>query len=670
LEIGKDKLVNMYSKMVEIRKFEETVSKLFAEGLAPGLVHLYIGEEAVAVGACANLRKDDYITSTHRGHGHCIAKGGDMRKMMAEVLGKETGYCKGRGGTMHICDYDIGVVGCSGIVGSGIPIAAGVGLSIKLRKTNQVCACFFGDGASNTGAFHEGINMAALWKLPVIFICENNLYGITVHQSRSTSVKDIASRAAAYNIPGIIVDGMDVIAVHNAVYEAAKRVREGAGPSLIECKTYRFRGHHEGDNWPYRTKEEIQQWEKRCPVKGFRTKLVENKVLTEEEADAIERKCAANIEDVVRYAKESPYPKPEGVLENLFAPSQATVKEKAEGSVKRIGCAQAIRETLREEMLRDERVIVFGEDIAIRGGIFGCTEGLLKEFGEERVRDTPISEAAIIGTAIGSAATGMRPVAEIGFSDFIGCGMDQMFNQLAKMRYMFGGQAKLPVVIRTTTGSRWPFGSGAAQHSQSLEAWFMHVPGLKVVTFSTPYDAKGLLKTALRDGNPVLFFEHKLLYFRQPRLLELYPSLISDVPEEDYTIPLGKADVKREGEDVTIFATMIMVHKALKAAEELSKQGISAQIVDLRTLVPLDKQAIKDSVKKTGRAVVVSEDCKTGGVAAEIASTIIEEAFDYLDAPIKRVSALDVPIPYSPALEEAVQPKEKDIVDAVREIVG
>jgi len=316
----------------------------------------------------------------------------------------------------------------------------------------------------------------------------------------------------------------------------------------------------------------------------------------------------------------------------------------------------ALREALREEMLRDETVFVLGEDVGrYWKGAFKVTKGLAEEFGDERVRDTPISESAIIGVATGAAITGMRPVAEIMFGDLSTLAMDQIANQAAKLRYMFGGQIKVPLVIRM------PFGAGvniAAHHSQSLEAWFMHVPGLKVAVPSTPYDAKGLLKTAIRDDNPVMFFEHKLLY-----------SVKEPVPEEEYTVPLGVADVKREGKDVTIVATLYMVHKSLAAAEELSKQGISVEVVDPRTLVPLDKEAIVNSVKKTGRIVIVTEDCKTGGVSAEISAVVAEEAIDYLDAPVKRVAEPDTPIPFSPPLEKFVIPDENKIIGAVKEIV-
>lgn len=319
--LNKEKLIELYMNMVKIRKFEETAANLFAEGLIPGLVHLYIGEEAVAVGVCANLRKEDYIVSTHRGHGHCIAKGGDIKKMMAELLGKRTGYSKGHGGSMHMVVPEIGVMGSSGIVGAGIPIAAGLGLAIELKQTDQVAICFFGDGASNTGTFHEGINLAAVWKLPVIFVCENNLYAISVPIHRSTSVKNVADRAVAYGIPGVAVDGMNVTAVYKAVQEAVSRAREGKGPTLIECKTYRFRGHYEGDpkkGGTYRNEAEMLKWEKKCPISNFKAKLIEKGVLTEKEAEEIEQKCIKEIEEAVEFAKKSPYPLPDEALENVF----------------------------------------------------------------------------------------------------------------------------------------------------------------------------------------------------------------------------------------------------------------------------------------------------------------------------------------------------------------
>jgi pyruvate dehydrogenase E1 component alpha subunit len=314
----REKLVWMYRKMVEIRTFESKVTELFAAGKIPGFVHLYIGEEAVAVGACANLKDSDFITSTHRGHGHCIAKGGKMDLMMAELFAKETGYCKGKGGSMHIADVEIGILGANGIVGGGLGIAPGAGLSAKMRGTDQVTVCFFGDGASNQTTFHEGINMASAWKLPVIFICENNQYGISLHQSKHQNITDVADRAAAYGIPGVVVDGNDVMAVYEAVGEAVKRARAGEGPTLIECKTYRWRGHFEGDPQVYRTQEEIKEWQAKDPIPRFEALLADMGVMTAEEAEAIRKEVAAEVEAAIEFAEKSPEPAPEAALEDLY----------------------------------------------------------------------------------------------------------------------------------------------------------------------------------------------------------------------------------------------------------------------------------------------------------------------------------------------------------------
>ena len=317
--LEKAKMVEMYQKMLEIRNFEEKVFELYGQNLVPGTIHLYAGQEAVAVGVCANLRKDDYITSTHRGHGHSIAKGAQLSKIMAEILGKKTGYCKGKGGSMHIADFSLGMLGATAVVGAGIPIAAGAGLSIKLRGTSQVVACFFGEGASNQGTFHEGINMASIWKLPVVFVCENNLYAMGTRQSRVMAIENVSDRAVAYGILGVVVDGNDVLAVYEAACEAVKRAREGNGPTLLECKTYRHKGHSRVDPATYRPKEEVEDWLKKDPIVRLKTKLLEQKVLTEAEANNIEKDTIAAVEYAVKFALESPYPAPEESLEDVYA---------------------------------------------------------------------------------------------------------------------------------------------------------------------------------------------------------------------------------------------------------------------------------------------------------------------------------------------------------------
>jgi len=536
-----------------------------------GASHLCVGQEAVAVGAIAAIRKDDYITSTHRGHGHCIAKGGDVKLMLAELCGKATGYCRGRGGSLHIADVSAGNLGATGIVGSNIPVAAGAGLSIKMQGTDQIVLCFFGDGAANTGAFHEAVNLASIWKLPVVFLCENNLYGMSVAVSRAFPFEDIAERAKGYNIPGVIADGMDVLDVKRVVGEAAERARKGEGPTLVECKTYRYYGHSRSDARVYRTREEERKWKARDPIVNFRKKLIEEGILTEQQARKLEEEVIKEIEEAEKFALSSPYPEIstlyDGLYTDIYVDPKTSIKSLSEAKkaglkMRKVRYVDALNEALREEMRRDERVILMGEDIALYGGAYQVTRGLYKEFGLDRVRDTPISEAAIAGAAAGAAMTGLRPVAEIMYIDFSTIAMDQIVNIAAKNRYMFGGKSKVPVVYRTQGGA----GRGiAAHHSQSLEAWYVHAPGIFVVMPSTPFDAKGLLKTCIRDDNPVIFIEHKMLYRTE-----------GEIPEQEYTVPLGVADIKREGTDVTIIAYSRMVLFALEAAEELAEEGISA----------------------------------------------------------------------------------------------
>jgi len=533
-----------------------------------------------------------------------------------------------------------------------------------MRKSDQVVLCFFGDGAANTGAFHESLNLAAIWKLPVIYICENNLYGMSVSVKRAFPFEDIAERAKGYNIPGVIADGMDVLNVKETVEKAVERARRGEGPTLVECKTYRYYGHSLSDPRRYRTKEEEEYWKSRDPIINFSKKLIDAGILTEEKLKMLEEEVVREINEAEQFALNSPYPSPESAYEDVYTDIYVDPKtsirdlstaKKMGLKMRKITYRQALNEALREEMLRDERVFIMGEDVGIYGGAYGVTRGLYDEFGPERVRDTPISEAAIAGAAAGAAMTGMRPVAEIMYIDFITLAMDQIVNIAAKNRYMFGGKSIVPVVYRTQGGA----GRGiAAHHSGSLEAWFIHSPGIFVVMPSTPFDAKGLLKTCIRDNNPILFIEHKMLY-----------NVEGEVPDIEYTIPLGVADVKRVGTDVTIIAYSRMVHTALEAAEELAKEGIEAEVIDPRTLKPLDINTIINSVKKTHRAIVVHEACKTCGFGAEIASLIMEEAFDYLDAPVIRVAGADVPIPMSPVLEEEVIPSKKKIIDAVKKII-
>ncbi len=676
--LTKEKALDLLRQMWEIRFFEDRVYDLLGRNIIKGASHLYAGQEAVAVGAISVLRDDDLITSTHRGHGHCHARGASIAKteeakqehydkMMAELCGRETGYCLGRGGSMHIADVEKGNLGATGIVGGNIPVATGAGLAQKMQNTDRVVICFFGDGASSTGNFHESLNLAGLWKLPVVYIVENNLYGMSVPIEKAAAKLDIADRACAYDMPGETVNGMDILAVREAVGRAVQRARLGKGPSLIECQTYRWYGHSRSDPRAYRTKEEEAAWKARDPIPNFADWLVENSICTQEEIDNLEEQVEDAIEEATEFALNSPMPPAEELERFVYAPFQWTEADYAKERELRQRCREggpgtreisyrdALQAAAREEMLRDPSVFIMGEDVGLYGGAYGATRDLFEEFGPERVRDTPISEATIGGAAVGAAMAGMRPIAEIMYVDFTPLAMDQIANQGAKNRYMFGGKTIVPMVIRTEGGAGR---SIAAHHSQSLEALWTHFPGIYVAMPSTPFDAKGLLKAAIRDDNPVMFIEHKMLY-----------GVKGFVPEEDYVIPYGVADVKREGSDVTVVTYSRMVHRSLEAAEKLAEDGVSVEVIDLRTLNPLDMDTIAASVKKTGRVVGVTEAYRTGSFISELAMRIQEEVFDWLDAPVVRVAAANVPVPMSETLEDAAIPSVERIIAGIRQVL-
>lgn len=676
-ELTKEELLTCLRQMEEIRAFEDNIADLLGRAVLKGASHLYAGEEAVAVGTISALRDDDLVTSTHRGHGHAHAHGDrhagtdearqeHLNKMMAEVLGKSGGYCKGKGGSMHIADVEHGNLGATGIVGGNLPVAVGAALAQKIMKTDRVVVCFFGDGASNTGNFHESVNMASLWQLPIVFVVENNLYGMSAPFSNVSRLPNVADRAAAYGIPGVIVDGMDVLEVRKVAAEAIKRARGGEGPTLIEAKTYRWYGHSHSDPRVYRTRDEEADWKKHDPITVMREELKTVKMLSDQERDAIEQAVEQKIEKAMEFAMASPEPDSSEVFTDVFAPTRFTQtdynkdKELREniqsGKIDRqITYAQALQEAMREEMLHDSRVFLLGEDIGLYGGAYGATRDLFKEFGTWRVLDTPISEATIGGAAVGAAMAGMRPVAEIMYVDFTPLIIDQVANVGAKNRYMFGGKTSVPLVIRSEGGAGRAI---AAHHSQSLESLWTHFPGIHVAMPSTAYDAKGLLKAAIRDDNPVMFIEHKMLYKEK-----------GPVPNEEYIIPFGVADIKRPGKDVTLVTYSRMVLRSLEAAANLEKDGLDVEVIDLRTLVPLDIDTIIESIKKTGRLVCVSEAYENTSFINEIMVQINERAFDYLDTPMIRVGALNVPVPRAENLEDIAIPNTQRIMEACRKAV-
>src|SRR3989449_806871 len=419
MKLDGERLESLYTTMVKIRRFDEKTAELFVQGLVKGTAHSYVGEEAVAAAACANLRADDSIVGTHRGHGHCIAKGARVDRMMAELFGRVDGYCRGLGGSMHIAALDLNILGCNGIVAAGLPIGTGAALANRIRRTDGVVIAFFGDGGANQGVVHESLNLAAVWKLPIIYLCENNQYALSTASTRTTAGESIAGRAAAYGIPGVRVDGNDVLAVYEATKTAVARARTGQGPTLIEAVTYRWGGHSMRANLPdYRTKEEEREWMERDPIARLRDHLVDEKRATPMRLKELEESVELELDRAVEFAKASPEPTVELMESSVYAP-HAEIGEPATRARPEITMADALNEALRGEMERDERVFVMGEDVGLIGGIFGVTRGLRERFGEDRVRDTPISEATFVGAGVGAAIAGLRPVVEIQIFDFV-----------------------------------------------------------------------------------------------------------------------------------------------------------------------------------------------------------------------------------------------------------
>lgn len=648
-------LVEQYQRMWLIRVFEERAAELFLQGVIVGTAHSCVGQEAVAVGAAGVMREKDYIIGHHRSHGHLIAAGADLRRMMAEMFGKRTGYCRGLGGSMHIADLSLDILGCNGIVGAGVPHACGAGLTAKLQGTGQAALAFFGDGAADQGAVHEGMNLAATWKLPVVFICENNQFALTAHWRTLRAVEDLAARAAGYGMPGEVVDGNDLLAVEDAVARALETARTGDGPTFLEMKTYRRMQHSMRVNLPdVRDPALIEEWEAKDPLPRLEALLREAGELDDDRVASIRQDVESEVEQAIEAALADEDADAGDLTSAVFGPHRR-YPPPPEPSDRKLGFMAAVREALDLELAADPNVIVMGEDIGRVGGMFRATEDFYERYGSERIRDTPLSESGFVGCGIGAALTGLRPVVELQFSDFAGVAFDQIVNQAAKLRFMMGGAPSIPLVLRLASGAGLRLG---AQHSQSLEALFAHIPGLVVAMPSNPFDAKGLLAAAIQDDNPVIFLEQKLLYFGEP----------APVPEERYAIELGKASIARSGSDVTLVALGAMVPHALRAARELEPEGIGVEVLDPRTLVPLDTDAIAASVAKTHRVVIAHEAVQFGGIGGEIAAHVAEHCFWELDAPIVRVGAPSHPMPYGKDLELATLPSPAGIAAAIRSL--
>ena len=723
----KEEMLELYESMLVVREFEEMILKLRTGAYAVlsdyeyrGPTHLSIGQEATATGACSMLSLTDYITSTHRGHGDSIAKGFHAIKSMteeqhkercpefsnlkgdelleavmedhvfrtiAELFGKEDGYGKGRGGGMHIADFRIGHLGANAIVGGGVPIATGAAMTCRIddKKRGSVVCCFAGDGAYSNGVVLETLNWASQDQfknelaetkmgLPIIYCIVNNHFGMTGRADGEVNGVDyLARRGAGFadnNMNAEVVNGMDVLAVRDAISRAKKKIADGDGPVLLELDTYRYYGHSLSDpRTEYRTKKEEERWKKVDPVNTFKKRLIDAKVAKAAELAAIEEKVGKRNERAARRAADSADPKPEDVIKYMYADTAcevvpakfAEVELKTDAPMAKRNSAglttyrDAIREGIVEEMIRDKRVVLYGEDVAEYGNAFKLTKGMLEAFGRDRVFNSPISEACICGTGVGMAMSGYRPVVELMYMDFALMASDQISNQAAKWHYMTGAATTVPMVIRCSVGGGKGYGG---QHSQSLESMFAHIPGTYVAYPSNPYDAKGLIKTAIRDDNPVIFVEGQLLYNEK-----------GEVPDEDYTIPFGQANIIREGDDVTFVVWGPAVADALNAADSLAEEGVSVEVIDPRTLVPFDWETVFESVRKTGRCVAISQCVDIGSFTGEIVSQVNANCFDYLDAPILKVGAKNGIAPQAYTLEEAFLPTKEDMMEAARKLI-
>jgi len=618
-----EELRHLYRSILLPRMIEEKMLVLLRQGRLSKWFS-GIGQEAIATGVVTALEPGDYVLPMHRNLGVFTGRDLDLPRLFRQLLGREGGFTKGRDRTFHFGTIEKGIVGMISHLGAMLPVADGLALAAHLRGERRVAAAFTGDGATSEGDFHEALNLAAVWKLPVVFVIENNQWGLSTPAHEQYACRDLADRGVGYGMPGRVVDGNDLLAVVRTVREAALRARRGEGPTLLEFKTFRMRGHEEASGTDYVPKELLADWAPKDPVRRYEAFLLEHGLLTEADLAAIRQAYKLRIDALADEALSAPEPRStvEEKLADVFAPSLLVPRPPAAD-------AEARAPELRY--------------------VDAISDG-----GKARVRNTPIIESGAIGAALGLALGGYVPMVELQFGDFITCGFNQVVNNLAKTHWRWG--ARVPVVLRAPVGG----GTGAGPfHSQNVESWFTAVAGIKVVAPATPYDAKGLLIAAFEEGNPVLYLEHKYLY-RQAK---------GRVPTGHYTVPIGRARVAREGRDATVVTYGVGLSWALAAAAELAREGREVEVVDLRSLMPWDVEAVVHSVAKTARCLVLHEAPLTGGFGAEVAATVGREAFEWLDAPVARLGALDTPVPFAKALEALYSPQGR-LVPALRELLA
>lgn len=656
--LSRDHVQDLLRGMIRIRRFEEKCAELYTHEKIRGFLHLYDGEEAVAMGVIPVLEASDRIVATYREHGHALARGIAMGPILAEMYGKANGCSGGRGGSMHLFDAAHNFYGGNAIVGGGMPLAAGLGLADGMMGEKNVTACFFGEGAVAEGEFHEAMNLSELWDLPVLWVCENNGYAMGSALARTEAQTDIHAKTAAYGVESEVVDGMDVVAVEAAARRAVARIRETGRPYLLEARTYRFRPHSMFDAQLYRDKAEVAEWREKGPIVRFQRWLLENNLIHEAEITEMTAAIDVEIAEAVAFAEAGAWEPVETLTKHVMAENRPTPPATPDpaGDMVETSYREAVKQAIRQAMTDDDRVFLMGEDVGAYGGCYAVSKGLMAEFGEDRIRDTPLSESGFTGAGIGAAAAGMRPIVELMTVNFSMLALDQILNTAATIRHMSGGQFGCPIVIRMATGAGKQL---AAQHSHSLEGWYAHIPGLRVLAPATLEDARGMLLTALADPDPVLIFENVMLYNRTGQI-----SVTAGA------VDIDKAAIRRPGKDVTLITYGGSLFKTLEAAEQLAKEGIDAEVIDLRSLRPLDDETILGSVARTRRAVVVDEGWRTGSLAAEVSARIAEGAFWRLDAPVGRVCSVEVPIPYAAHLEQAAIPQVASIVAAARAAMG